>query len=118
MSTQRFTDRPKLLADPAACAARTKQLREPHIAPLTVFVEALRTQGGPDLSIPNFDPWDGGIDADILYLLEAPGPKAVLSGFISRTNPDDTAKYFFELNAEAKVRPKRTVTRSIVPRNI
>ena len=102
MSTQRFTDRPKLLADPAACAARTKQLREPHIAPLTVFVEALRAQVGPDLSIPNFDPWDGGIDADILYLLEAPGPKAVLSGFISRNNPDETAKNFFELNAEAK----------------
>ena len=115
MSTQRVTDRPKLLADPAACAAQTKQLREPHIAPLTVFVEALRAQVGPDLSIPNFDPWDGGIDAEILYLLEAPGPKAVLSGFISRNNPDETAKNFFELNAEAKVPRKRTVTWNIVP---
>ena len=115
MSTQRVTDRPKLLADPEACAAQTKQLREPHIAPLTVFVEALRAQVGPDLRIPNFDPWDGGIDADILYLLEAPGPKAVLSGFISRNNPDETAKNFFELNAEAKVPRKRPVRWNIVP---
>src|SRR5256885_16722388 len=80
MSTQWFTDRPKLFADPAACAARTKQLREPHIAPLTVFVGALRAQVGPDLSIPNFDPWDGGIDADILYLLEAPASNVFRAG--------------------------------------
>ena len=110
MSTQPFTDTPKLLADPAACAARSGQLHEPHIAPLTAFVETLRAQVGPHVSIPNFDPWDGGIDAEILYLLEAPGPKAVLSGFISRNNPDETAKNFFELNAEAKVPRKRTVT--------
>src|SRR5437899_11651722 len=106
MSTQRVTDSPKLLADPEACAAQTKQLREPHIAPLTVFVEALRAQVGPDLRIPNFDPWDGGIDADILYLLEAPGTKAVLSGFISRNNPYYTAKNFLELDAEAEVSRK------------
>jgi uracil-DNA glycosylase len=115
MSTQPFTDRPKLLADPMARAARSKQLHEPHIAPLTAFVETLRTRVGPDVSIPNFDPWDGGIDAEILYLLEAPGPKAVFSGFVSRNNRDETAKNFFELNTEAKIPRKRTVTWNIVP---
>src|SRR6476646_8560373 len=100
MSTQPFTDRPKLLADSAACTARKAQLHEPHIAPLTAFVEKLRAQVGTGVSIPNFDPWDGGIDAEILYLLEAPGPKAVLTGFVSRNNPDESAKNFFELNAE------------------
>src|SRR5207244_13085838 len=99
MSTQRFTDRPKLFADPAACAARTKQLREPHIAPLTAFVEALRAQVGPDLRIPNYDPWDGGIDADILYLLEALSNNAVLSGFISRDALDETPKTFSQRKA-------------------
>src|SRR5439155_21756547 len=71
-------------------------------------------RSGPDLSIPNFDPWDGGIDADI-PLTRSYRPKAVLSGFISRNNPDETAKNFFELNAEAKVLRKRTVTWNIVP---
>jgi hypothetical protein len=46
---------------------------------------------------------------------EAPGPKAVLSGFVSRNNPDETAKNFFELNAEAKIPRKRTVTWNIAP---
>src|SRR5436309_5982467 len=32
-------------------------------------------RSGPDLSIPNFDPWDGGIDAESPYLLEATGAK-------------------------------------------
>ena len=113
MSTQPFSDRPKLLADASACTARSTQLREPHIAALTAFVEKLRAQVGPDASIPNFDPWDGGIDAEILYLLEAPGPKAMLTGFVSRNNPDNTAKNFFELNAEAKIPRKRTVTWNI-----
>jgi len=115
MSTQPFTDTPKLLADPAACAARSGQLHEPHIAPLTALVETLCAQVGPHVSIPNFDPWDGGIDAEILYLLEAPGPKAVLTGFVSRNNPDETAKNFFEVNAEAKIPRKRTVTWNIMP---
>ena len=115
MSAEQFTDRPKLLADAAACAARATELHEPHITPLTAFVETLRIQVGPHVSIPNFDPWDGGIDAEILYLLEAPGPRAVLTGFVSRNNPDETAKNFFELNAEAKIPRKRTATWNIVP---
>src|SRR5437773_10763532 len=45
-------------------------------------------RSGPDLSIPNFDPWDGGIDADIPYVLEATGPKLYTlasSGAITQT---------------------------------
>jgi uracil-DNA glycosylase len=78
-------------------------------------VEALRHEYGPALTIPDFDPWDGGVDAEILYLLEALGPRAVASGFVSRNNPDESAKNFFELNAEAKIPRKRTVTWNVVP---
>jgi uracil-DNA glycosylase len=115
MLAQPLADRPKLLANPAARGARITQLHEPHIAPLTAFVETLRAQVGPDVSIPNFDPWDGGIDAEILYLLEAPGPQAVLSGFVSRNNPDESAKNFFELNAQAEIPRERTITWNVVP---
>jgi len=51
----------------------------------------------------------------VLLLLEAPGPKAVKSGFVSRNNPDDTAKNFFEINVAAGLNRKRTVVWNIVP---
>lgn len=109
------SDIPKLLSDPAARTARHAQLMEPHVAPLTAYVAELRDQAGPDASIPDFDPWDGGVTAELLYLLEAPGAKAVLSGFISRNNPDETAKNFFELNRAAGIPRERTVAWNIVP---
>lgn len=112
---RQVSDIPKLLSDPAARAVRLAQLMEPHVAPLTAYVAALRREVGPDAAIPDFDPWDGGASAELLYLLEAPGAKAVLSGFISRNNPDETAKNFFELNRAAGIPRKRTVSWNIVP---
>jgi len=110
-----LTDRPKLLGDPEARQARLSQLREPHIAALTAFVEALRQEVGKDAHIPYFDPWDGGVEAQVLLLLEAPGPQAVKSGVVSRNNPDETAKNFFEINVAAGLERKRTVVWNIVP---
>jgi uracil-DNA glycosylase len=107
-------DAPKVLRDPAACDARRRQLNEPHVAPLTAFVQRLREEV-PNGIIPDFDPWDGGIEAEILYLLEAPGPKSCISGFISRNNPDETAKNFFELNVAAGIPRKCTVCWNAVP---
>ena len=114
MSVEPFQDIPKLLCDPRACHARRSQLTERHIAPLSEFVQQLRTKV-PNGIIPEFDPWDGGIDAEVLYLLEAPGQKAGLSGFISRNNPDETAKNFFELNIAAGIPRKRTISWNAVP---
>jgi uracil-DNA glycosylase len=108
-------DRPKLLGDSTAHAARLLQLGERHIAPLTEFVTQLRAEIEGVGDVPDFDPWDGGVDAECLFLLEAPGAKAVVSGFISRNNPDQTAKNFPELNQEAGVPRARTVTWNIVP---
>jgi uracil-DNA glycosylase len=96
-------DVPKLLGVEAARAERRALLWLDHVAPLTAFVETLRTEVGEEFQIPDFDPWDGGVKAEILFLLEAPGPKAVRSGFISRNNPDETAKNFFLLNQEAGI---------------
>lgn len=108
-------DRPKILGDPKIRAERVALLNEPHLQPLTAFVDALRAEAGPDVAIPNFDPWDGGVAAEVLYFLEAPGAKAVTSGFISRNNPDETAKNFFELNEAAGIPRRRTVTWNVVP---
>lgn len=114
MSVESFADQPKLLRDHAACESRRLQLSETHVAPLMEFVQQLRNQV-PNGVIPDFDPWDGGTGAEILYLLEAPGPKASASGFISRNNPDETAKNFFELNVSAGISRKRTVCWNAVP---
>lgn len=110
-----LTDRPKLLGEPDAVAERFSLLQEPHVAPLTRFVDALRKEAGPDAAVPYFDPWDGGIEAEVLMLLEAPGPRAVKSGFISRNNPDETAKNFFGLLLEAGLARKQTVLWNVVP---
>ena len=109
------TDTPKSLGDPDVKSARLGQINDAHVAPLTRYVERLRATMGSTASIPYFDPWDGGINAEVLFLLEAPGPKAVEAGFISRNNPDETAKNFFLLNQEAGIARARTVTWNVVP---
>lgn len=108
-------DLPKMLRCPEAKSSRMLQLGEAHIHPLTHFVDELRESAGSGAGIPYFDPWDGGVDAEALFLLEAPGAKAVASGFISRNNPDETAKNMFELGVEAGIDRKRTVLWNVVP---
>ena len=108
-------DRPKLLGDRIAMQNRLHQIHQPHVKPLTEFVENLRIEMVANAAIPYFDPWDGGVDAELLMLLEAPGPNAVNSGFISRNNPDETAKNIFELFKKSGIERKRTVIWNIVP---
>ena len=96
-------------------ASRQADLHLPHVAPLTAFVEAIRTERGLESEIPFFDPRDGGTRAHALFLLEAPGPKAVRSGFISRDNPDPSARNFRVLLATAAIPRERTVLWNIVP---
>lgn len=108
-------DAPKSLADSAAVQARQAALTKPHVAPLVAFVRRLRREAPNADGVPDFDPLDGGINAECLFLLEAPGGKAVGSGFVSRNNPDETAKNFFQLNEEAGLPRARTVTWNVVP---
>lgn len=61
---------------------------------LNKFVEKLR-QRHPDSFVPDFDSNDGGIDSQVLFLFEKPGPMTDTenggSGLISRDNNDPTA---------------------------
>ena len=108
-------DQPKILADDEIRQARLAQLDEPHMRPLTQFVCRLREEMGEDAAIPNFDPWDGGINAEVLFLLEAPGPRARNSAFVSMNNPDETAKNFFLACQTTGIERKRIVIWNIVP---
>jgi len=108
-------DVPKSLANLAACTARREALSLPRVAPLAAFAHRLRQQTGHAAGVPDFDPMDGGVEAECLFLLEAPGGKAKGSGFVSRNNPDETAKNFLMLNQEAALHRERTITWNVVP---
>ncbi|MFQ2158013.1 uracil-DNA glycosylase [Aeromonas hydrophila] len=105
----------KMLADDAAIKARMAQLEEPHIRVLTQFVRDLREKMGAEAAIPYFDPWDAGVQAEVLFLLEAPGPKAKNSGFISMNNPDETAKNVFEMTHAIDLDRRRILLWNTVP---
>jgi uracil-DNA glycosylase len=113
MTPAEFKDVAKSLGNPTNRDARETELRATHIEPLTSFVDRLRGEMGSGYEIPYFDPWDGGINAEVLFLLEAPGPQAKGSGFISRNNPDETAKNFFEFSR--LISRHRTIIWNIVP---
>ena len=70
------------------------RLQEPHISPLTAFVERIRKTADPHSPgwVPYFDPKCGGTGAQVLMLLESPGPKVSQTQFVSADNPDGTAE--------------------------
>lgn len=78
------------------------------------FVDELR-RDWPDRAIPGFDPNDGGSAAKVLFLLEAPGPRAVDSNLISRDNNDKTAANFNALLENAGIVRAETALWNVVP---
>lgn len=106
------------LRSPEIVIARRRMLQAPHIAPLTAFIQNLRANR-PTWEFPDFDPLDGGVDADMLFLLEKPGPMTSSggqgSGFISRNNDDPSAEATFAFMYEAGLLRKRTVLWNIIP---
>lgn len=107
-------DLPRQFRDKGAITDRRKGLQFPHIKPLTEFVDRMQEEN-PSKVIPYFDPCDGGINAECLFLLEAPGGMARDSNFVSRNNDDQTAKNFHKLNEDAKLPREQTITWNIVP---
>ena len=101
-----------------AVALRKAMLRDPHIARFTDFVGKLR-RAHRDWEFPDFDPLDGGANADMLFLFEKPGRMTSAggngSGFISRNNDDSTAKATFDFMREANLCRDRTVIWNVVP---
>jgi uracil-DNA glycosylase family 4 len=94
---------------------RKSERFDPHIAPLTTFVDWIRADQVVSKEVPYFDPWDGGIHAKVLFLLEAPGPKSVECDFVSRDIEDPTAKNLDTLIREAGIPRKDIVIWNVVP---
>ncbi|WP_426172593.1 uracil-DNA glycosylase [Pseudoduganella sp. R-34] len=113
-------DAPRTLRDADNVAARRELLQASHIAPLSTYVAQLRGQY-PGWEFPDFDPLDGGVMADLLFLLEKPGPmtspqhKRKGSGFISRDNDDPTAEAVYHFMRKARIERTRTVLWNTIP---
>ena len=112
-------DRPRLFNDRAALEARLEQLDATHVAPLNAWVASLRDRLGPAAIVPYFDPRDAGVDARILWLLEAPGPRATRerggSGIVSCNNNDGTAANTWTTRHEAGVPRSMVVHWNAIP---
>lgn len=108
-------DTPYTLGEPADRAGRRRLLDRPHVAPLTKYVKKIRTATGRGAHVPYFDPRDGGVEAKVLVLMEAPGPNAVETRFVSCDNPDPTARNLFNILFDAGMPRSRIVIWNIVP---
>ena len=82
---------------------------------LADIVKRIRNENGLTTEVPDFDPSNGNERAKYLFLLEAPGAKAVESGFISLDNPDQTAANFRQLLDEAGIARSEIALWNIVP---
>jgi hypothetical protein len=115
-----FASSSRAFRHPAAVAERRALLKEPHIAPLADYVDRLRLKY-PDWEFQDFDPMDGGVSAEMLFLLEKPGPKTspkgkrLGSGFISRDNDDPTAEAIFNFMEQANIDRKRVAQWNVIP---
>jgi hypothetical protein len=100
-----------LLDDVAELARRVELLSLPHVVALNQWVDthaAVR-------ALPYFDPLDGGADASILILLEAPARHAMRPRFVSRDNPGPAQRNLQRFLAQAAVARARTVLWNTVP---
>ena len=109
------TDGSYALADADEATRRQTLLASPHMTELRDFVRELRAQTGSEFKIPDFDPLDGGKRARVLFLMEAPGPKAVASGFVSRDNPDPTARNLKNFLQDAGIEREGCAVWNLVP---
>ena len=102
------------LTDPLVRLAPFERLREPHVAPLTAFVEEVRAGSGR-AAVPYIDPAGGGVCAGRLFVMQSPVPRAMDTGFVSLDNPTGTAANLRRLMAEADVPRGDVVLWNIVP---
>ncbi|GEM47321.1 uracil-DNA glycosylase [Deinococcus cellulosilyticus] len=114
---------PLSLKSPEAIAERTAALDLPHVAPLVDWLQERKATLAkllqlPEVQLPLFDPFSGGVHTQVLLLLESPGPKASAgkgSGFISCDNNDQTAKNVFLTLQEADLPRSQVMCWNVVP---
>ena len=79
------------------------------------LVNRIRTERNLMREVPDFDPKNGNESAKYLFILEAPGPKAVQTGQISFENPDPSARNFREQLTTASIGRDEIAIWNVVP---
>ena len=79
------------------------------------IVSLIREEQALGSEVPGFDPENGNEQARYLFLLEAPGPKAVQTGRVSLNNPDPTARNFQRQLRQAGIGAEDIAIWNVVP---
>ncbi len=82
---------------------------------LSEVTKIIRKDLNLSVEVPDFDPKNGNENAKFLFLLEAPGPKAVKTGLISFDNPDPTARNFRKQIDKAGIKLGEIAVWNVVP---
>jgi uracil-DNA glycosylase len=108
---------PPKMADPRFRQGQWELRYAPHVEEINRFVGDLRSQKG--LRIPYVAPHYGGLNAEILFIFQNPGPGTDESrggsGFLSCENDDPSAELLAECMEEAGLAASRVITWNACP---
>jgi uracil-DNA glycosylase len=94
---------------------RRRLYSEEKMKPLVELMEELR-EISEGRHVPNFDPDDGGVNAEVLLLFQDPGPWVEkVSDFISEDNHDLTARRVKNIERTTGLDRERTIAWNAVP---
>lgn len=106
-------------SDPAALAIKHAHIRDRHVAPINALADRVADSAGFSHGlVPYADPQLGGVDAEVLALLDNPSTKAEAgtgSGLLSLENDDPTARHCAEVYNDFGLRPGRVVHWNVAP---
>lgn len=110
-----LSDAPRANRDSETVKAKLARLNEPHIARITRLVEEIRAVRGHP-GVPYVDPTLGGVNAQVLFLLETPARAAALgSTMLSPDNDDWTAAHVWAFYRSSGLSRDRCVHWNAVP---
>lgn len=118
-----FLDAPRGFRRPEAVRERLELLsiRDSPLTAWSAGLVARRAFKQPGFMLPHIDPADAGERAQVLILLEAPGPMTNAgngrpgSGFVSSDNDDPTAENLWHLRHESGLDESKVMIWNIVP---
>lgn len=82
---------------------------------LSTLIQRIRTEQNLNCEVPDADPSNGNECARFLFVLEAPGPQAVASGFVSLNNNDQTARNLRNQLEAAGINTRAIALWNVVP---
>jgi len=93
--------------------AKLDRLWDPHVAPLNELCDQMAGDTGK--KIPYFDPFDGGVNAKLLFILYKPQNGAEGSNIVSMDNDDPAAETTFHAFGEAGIPRSDIALWNIIP---